>query len=222
MKSFGFLLFLLLCSVITFAQNKDVEVYEKKEGDKVIIMARNTGTADYSVKVNIKSQGMDVLPSASVEATVPGGFMKEMATITPRPGEIWSYGYDVSIMQTMAKPVTKTTTTTTQPGQSTTLKTDVNPQAKVEAPALSDAPVILYAKPGCGRCTYAKKQLNALGIKYLEVDTQSNSPEVPNMWSQLRNQGFTGGSVTMPVIRVNGTYHYDIKDMDGLINSIKG
>src|SRR5215204_1708940 len=115
MKSIGFALVFLLTSIFTYAQKPDVEVYEKKEGEKVIVIARNTGKSDYNVKINISSQGMDVTPASIVEASVPGGFMKEMAVITPRPGEIWSYDYNVTITQTIAKTPAKTSTTGTTP-----------------------------------------------------------------------------------------------------------
>ena len=66
-----------------------------------------------------------------------------------------------------------------------------------------------------------EKKLDGLNIQYLEIDTHSESPEVNNMWAQMREQGFGGGSVTMPVIRVNGKYHYDIKDLDGFVQKLK-
>ena len=221
MRSTGFIFFFIMMTSLLFAQNKDVEVYEKKEGDKVIVMARNTGKTEYAVKVTITSEGMDVAPSPIVQATIPGGYMKELATLKPRPGELWSYGYDVSIMQTVAKTTPKSPDAPVATSQNTSaeLTTQINQQPN-EA-SLSDAAIILYSKAGCGRCTFAKKQLNSLGIQYLEIDTKSNSPEVPNMWAQMRNQGFKGGSVTMPVIRVNGQYHYDIKDIEGFVAKLK-
>lgn len=226
MKSIGFSIVFLLTSIVAYSQKPDVEVYEKKEGEKVFVMARNTGKSDYKVKINISSQGMDVTPSSVVEASIPAGFMKEMAVITPRPGEIWSYDYNVTITQTVAKPSTNTPTTSNPSPTSTPKQPSANAVHTSQGTAapvsnLSSADIILYAKPGCGRCTFAKKQMNSLGITYIEVNTQSDSPEVPNMWSQMRNQGFTGGSVTMPVMRVKGQYHYDIKDLESFIGKLK-
>ena len=63
--------------------------------------------------------------------------------------------------------------------------------------------------------------MNELGIEYFEVNTQSTSPEVPNMWSQMRSQGFPGGSVTMPVVRVHGKYYYDIKNLQEFVSNLK-
>jgi len=226
MKSRVLLFIGLFISFFGFSQNQDVQVYEKKEGDKVIVIARNTGKVDYAVKINITSEGMDVTPSTIVEASIPAGHMKEMATITPRPASTWSYSYDVTITQTIIKPAGKTPPTNTSPTApskqpNTTSPTQPMEKSAVTTPALSDARIILYSKPGCGRCTMARNRLTSLGIEFFEVNTHSDSPEAPNMWAQMRSQGFAGGSVTMPVIRVDGKYHYDIKDLEGFISKLK-
>ena len=224
MKSILISLISLFLTTAIFGQKPEVEVYEKKEGDKTLIIARNTGKSESTVKLTITSQGMYVVPSSVVEAKVPAGFMKEMATITPRPGELWSYSYDVSITQSVSKPTSTpaTSTTPSSPKSTVTTTTSNTPQKiSTQDPSLSNADIILYAKPGCSRCTYAKKQLTSLGIAFLEVDTHSDSPEVPNMWAQMRSQGFKGGSVTMPVIRVKGQYHYDIPDLGSFISKLK-
>jgi len=36
----------------------------------------------------------------------------------------------------------------------------------------------------------------------------------------LRDGGFTGDSVTMPVVKVNGKLHYNIKDLTGFVNGL--
>lgn len=228
MKTFSIIFIGLFISSFVYSQKQDVQVYEKKEGEKIIVIARNIGTTEYSVKVNITSEGMNVVPSSIVTAVVPAGHMKEMATISPIPGAIWSYSYDVTINKQATRPSSTTTTTITppsdppQPKQPTpTPKTQTTQKTTSAGPALSDANIVLYSKPGCGRCTMARNRLTAMGIEFFEVNTHSDSPEAPNMWAQMRNQGFAGGSITMPVIRVSGKYHYDIKDLEGFINKLK-
>jgi glutaredoxin len=200
------------------AQQKDIEVFEKKDGIKNIVYARNTGKVSYLVTINITSQGMDVTPSSKAEAVVPAGFMKEMATIVPRPGEGWSYGYEVSFTE-YAGELPKTTT----PSKTDAPLTSTPTPAKTPAPApeLSSAPIIVYTQAGCGRCSTVKKEMNAKGISFLEVDVNSSSPEVADMWKKLRDGGFTGTSVTMPVVKVDGKLHYNIKDLMGFVAGLK-
>ena len=90
---------LLFLHVAVFAQQKDISVFEKKDGDKNIVVARNTGKVPYLVTLDIHASGMIVQPGLKTETVVPAGYMKDLATLTPTPGEAWTYGYDVSYIQ---------------------------------------------------------------------------------------------------------------------------
>ena len=213
-----FILFLVLST--GFAQKQDIEIFEKKEGSKTIVIARNVGKIDYTVSLSITASGMDVSPSTNIEAVIPAGFMKEMANLTPRPGESWEYGYDVSFTKSISKTDIQPTPAPQEPKTSATAKTITNTPAPA-APDLTKADIVLYSKPGCSRCSFVKKQLESQGIAFEEFNTASSSPEINNMWAQLRNSGFTGGSVTMPVVRANGKYYYNIPDLAGFVEKLK-
>lgn len=220
MKHFVLLVAALLLHLSGYSQKNDIEIFEKKDGNKNIVVARNIGKVSYLVTLSINSKGMNVTPGAEVEAVVPAGFMKEMATLVPRPGESWSYGYDVSFTEYAGEPLK---TNPAGPGQPEAPMTPSVTPAAPSAPkaALSSAPIIVYTQAGCGRCSSVKSQMKAKGIVYEEVDVNSGSPEVANMWKQLRDGGFTGDSVTMPVVKVNGKLHYNIKDLTGFVSSLK-
>ncbi len=230
MKLYTFLLATLLFSHSGFAQQKDIEVFEKKDGNKNIVVARNTSKTSYMVTVVITATGMDVTPSTTVEAVIPGGYMKEMATLVPRPGEGWSYGYEVSFVEyTVALPKSSPMASPTQGSKppatanTTPLKTPTTAKAPAspQETSLTSAPIVVYSQAGCGRCSFVKKDLTTRGVKFVEIDVNSPSPEVNNMWQQLRDGGFNGDSVTMPVVRVDGQYHYNIKDLAGFVATLK-
>ena len=230
MKMYTFLLAALLFSHSGFTQQKDIEVFEKKDGNKNIVVARNTSKTSYMVTVVINAKGMDVTPSTTVEAVIPGGYMKEMATLVPRPGEGWSYGYEVSFVEyTGALPKSTPTSSSTQGSKpsavatTTPLQTPTPAKAPVspEQTSLTSAPIVVYSQAGCGRCSFVKKDLDSKGVKYVEIDVNSPSAEVNNMWQKLRDGGFDGNSITMPVMRVDGQYHYNIKDLAGFVGTIK-
>ncbi len=220
-----FLYSILGCIVLTVAvhaQAKDLTVFEKKEGNANIVFARNTGKVPYLVTIRITATGMDVKPGMQVEGVVPAGHMKEMATITPRPGESWSYGYEVSYMDASTLPPAASATDANISGDPATTSGAENvvvPPAPT--PALSNSDLILYTKSGCSRCTLVKKELQSKGIAFEEVDINTVSPEVNHMWSQLRAGGFTGDSVTLPVVRTKGKYHYNIKDLMGFVQGLQ-
>lgn len=203
-----------------YAQQKDITIFEKKEGDQNIVIARNTGKVAYLVTLNITSTGMQVTPGMKVEAVVPAGHMKEMAGLTPIPGKSWSYGYEVSFMEFNGQLPSSNSPGYSIVDQETVPAAPV-PSASESNEALTDSPIVVYTKPGCGRCSMVKKEMNAKGISYTEIDISGTSPEVNHMWKQLREHGFAGNSVTMPVVRVNGQYHYDIKDLMGFVGKLK-
>lgn len=220
MKLYSILIAALLALTTAVAQDSDIEVFEKKEGNKNIVFARNTGKVDYLVTVSITAKGMDVTPGIAVEAVVPAGFMKQLATLTPRPGEAWSYGYDVSYMEYTGQEVKSPSTPTTPTGTTSTPSLGATPPPTPKA-ELSSAPIIVYTQVGCGRCATVKKEMKAKGIAFEEVDVNSGSPEVNAMWKNLRDGGFTGDNVTMPVVKVNGKLHYNIKDLAGFVDGLK-
>jgi glutaredoxin len=207
--------FMMLHPVI--GQQQDITIFEKKEGNKNIVMARNTGKVAYLVSLNITATGMDVLPDKKVEAVVPAGHMKEMATITPRPGESWSYGYDVSFMEHTGQPVKSTTTPSAPSAEESGASL---PVPAIEPAPSTDGSIIVYTQKGCGRCATVKRELTSKGIAYKEVDVNSGAPEVNTMWKELRDTGFSGNSVTMPVVKANGQLYYNIKDLMGFVNGL--
>jgi len=233
MKFFAFLLATLLFSHHAIAQDNDIEVFEKKDGNKNIVVARNVSKTSYLVTIEITAKGMDVTPSMTVESVVPGGYMKEMATLVPRPGEGWSYGYEVSFVEYTGQAPKANSSSSTSPATPSTTSTDAKPATSTTAAAtvkvpvtpaatnLTSAPIVIYTQAGCGRCAFVKKDLTSRGVKFVEIDVNSSSPEVNNMWQKLREGGFNGDSITMPVVRVDGEYHYNIPDLPGFVATIK-
>ncbi len=233
MKRTWILLLMTLLTGFMYAQQQDIQVYEKKEGSKVTVMARNIGKVSYKVTLQIDAKGIDVSPSTTALSVVPAGTIKQMALLIPRQGEEWSYSYEVSYMEyTGTADNTKTGRMGSAPndggsmsaGSSSEPVKDVTAQSSLTptAPAtLSEARIIVYTKPGCSRCEYVKKQLTEKKVSHEIVDVSVPSAEVNDMWKKLRESGFTGESVTMPVIRVDGQYHYNIKDLSQFTADLK-
>lgn len=208
-------LFILIGSGTTIQAQNDISIFEKKEGQTNIVYARNIGKVDYLVTLKITSEGMKVTPGASVEAVVPAGKMKEMARITPIPGQAWSYGYEVSYMEYTGQPLPEPAKKTDEEPSTSGgghLQTLASSGETVTSDIAEDE-LVLYTKPGCGRCATARKTLTTKGVAFVELDVNSGSPEVQLMWRKLREGGFQGNSVTMPVIRSNGEYHYNISNL---------
>lgn len=226
MRSVLAMCFALLLATMAISQDQDIQVFEKKDGNKNIVVARNIGKVSYLVTLSIQASGMDVTPGIEVEAVVPAGYMKELATLTPRPGQAWSYGYDVSFVEYTGQAIKSAPkaepelTSNTQPSSTVTPNKKPVPAAASSA-GQNDAAVVIYTQEGCGRCAFVRKELTAKGVAYREIDVNSGAPEVNEMWKKLRDGGFNGDSVTMPVVSLNGELYYNIKDLQGFVNGIK-
>ena len=214
----GFLFVWLLLGVHVFAQQKEITVFEKKEGERTVLVARNIGKVPYLVTLNIHATGMNVIPGLKTETVVPAGYMKDLATLSPMPGEAWTYGYEVAYIQYTGD----NTATTKDTSSDVAITTSDNKQTSSNTTSTIDKnEIVIYSKPGCSRCSFVKKNLTDKGIKFREVDVTSGAAEVNDMWMNLRHSGFTGESVTMPVVKVKGQYHYNIKDLQVLVNSVE-
>lgn len=206
MKFIFSLLTLLLFQNLSSVQAQDIQVFERKDGKKNIVVARNIGKIGYTVTIKVTSTGMNVTPSATVEAQLPPGTMKDMVTIEPIPGEAWSYSYEASYQEIVANQPKTATGAPTGPGSSASI--------------LPEEAMIVYTKEGCGRCAMVKKDLTFRGIEFTEVDVNGTSPEVTHMWDQLRSMGYAGASITLPVVRLDGKYHYNIPDLKSFLSKI--
>ena len=59
--------------------------------------------------------------------------------------------------------------------------------------------IIVYSKPNCMSCNFAKKYLNDKGVKYEEIDVFKDVEAL----AMLRDKGFS----QMPVVSMDGEFH---------------
>jgi len=84
----------------------------------------------------------------------------------------------------------------------------------------TSAQLTIFTKPGCGRCAYTIEYLKTNSIAYTEYSTSDKSNNA-KMWSTLRDSGkFKGGSISMPVVVMNGETYYSIPNLKEFTESI--
>ena len=59
--------------------------------------------------------------------------------------------------------------------------------------------IIVYSKPNCMQCSFAKKYLNDKGIAFEEIDVFEDAEAL----AMLRDKGFS----QMPVVSIEGDFH---------------
>lgn len=84
----------------------------------------------------------------------------------------------------------------------------------------TSAQLTIFTKPGCGRCAYTIEYLKKNNISYTEYSTSDKNNNT-KMWSALRESGkFKGGSISMPVVVINGETYFSIPDLKEFTESI--
>src|SRR6476659_589344 len=74
--------------------------------------------------------------------------------------------------------------------------------------------LIVFFRPGCSRCETFRMMLDENCIPYTSVDMSTDDPRIPQMWKDIQNQGFNGGTIHYPVIRHHGIVIWDMIDMN--------
>lgn len=80
--------------------------------------------------------------------------------------------------------------------------------------------IVVYGQPGCPRCTMAKEYFDTNEIPFEYCDITTDKAAYQQMSSRLFESGFQGGQFIMPVIYVDETAHYSIKDLEGFLDGV--
>jgi glutaredoxin len=211
MSRLAILVFVLFTTLSLSAQ-KDIQLLEREENGLTIISAKNISKTDYQLTLTIESTGV-VNHAMPYPHLLKAGMTADMVTVTPQPGIALSYKTSVSFTAASG-PMTVTT-----PAES-----DANaeaPKGEQSTDAQRDIEgIVLYTKPGCGRCRVAKDHLRSLKAQFTEIDITKQSAEVNALWTGLREQGLKGNSVMTPVIARDGIYYHEITDIRTFLDEL--
>lgn len=212
MQRFSILLF-VLCTALSLSAQKDIQLIERQEHGFIIISAKNISKTDHQLTLTVESTGVTLSRPMPYSHFLKAGKTEELVTLTPEKGKAMSYKASVSFTT-----VSNTFNTESQPisDGSTHSKTAITPETQRER----IEGIVLYTKPGCGRCTVARQHLNALSKPFTEIDITQQSSEINALWSGLRNQGLKGNRVTTPVIAKDGIYYHEIPDIRKFLDDL--
>lgn len=192
MKSIFWMLF--FCLTITVVQAQDeVEVYEKLENNKVLIMGKNNLNEAIELTLQLQYKGYissDVYPKKVV---INGGQELVLTTLTNNPKVPCEYGTSVSykkVNPTQNKRVTRTT------------GIQINP-----------VKVNVFTKDDCPRCAFVIEELEKNGVVFLELNTTVAPSNNDLMFEKLKEAGYKENNIQMPVVVNKGQVYYNIKDL---------
>lgn len=200
-------IFLVLFHLTATAQ-KDIQLFTKEVDSTTIICATNVSKTDYEITLKIESNGVELSKPMPLSQLLKAGATEELVVLTPRPGQAWSYNTSLSF-----KPV--------QNLEEIFPITEEDLKANQRKDTIAYVPgLVLYTKPGCGRCTTAINHLKSRKVAFTEIDLEKASVEVNMMWSGLGRQGFQKRSVLTPVIAKDGVYYADVQDLVAFLDKL--
>jgi glutaredoxin len=185
---------LFFCLTITVVHAQDeVEVYEKLENNKVLIMGKNNLNEAIELTLQLQYKGYmssDVYPKKVV---INGGQELVLTTLTNNPKVLCEYGTSVSykkVNPTQNKRVTRTT------------GIQINP-----------VKVNVFTKDDCPRCAFVIEELEKNGVVFLELNTTIAPSNNDLMFEKLKEAGYKENNIQMPVVVNKGEVYYNIKDL---------
>jgi glutaredoxin len=186
---------------ISATAQEEVEVYEKQDGNKVLLMAKNNLDEAVEVTLNVMYKGYttkDVFPKVIV--------LKEkeeviMTTLVIPPGTQCEYGTSVSykkVNKTQNKRITRTT------------GVQINP-----------VKVNVFTKDDCARCAFVIEQFEKNNVVFLELNTSIAPSNNELMFEKLKEAGYKDNQIQMPVVVHKGEVFYNIKDLKAFVEKFK-
>ncbi len=80
--------------------------------------------------------------------------------------------------------------------------------------------LMVFTQKGCSRCEYTIDFLKTKGIKFTEYPTEDNANN-SKMWSLVEQTAKSEvNNLKMPVIIVDGTAHYSIKNLEEFLEKL--
>lgn len=219
----------MLFSFSSFAQNA-IELVEEKTDKGIVLTAVNTTDQSVEVILTLNSSGFGLKKEEKFVEVIDAKAKIEMVTLVPMPGRNCTYSANVAYSSKTEAPVTqrvtttrKTTTTSAPVAKQSTpaAKKQVAQKAKPENPMTGKKGIVVYSKNGCGRCDYVTKYLSDNNIPFTDLNITTDKEADDQMGKVLFANGFKGGSFTTPVITVDESVHYNIKDLKSFLAKLK-
>lgn len=185
----------MVCVLFLFSYAKaqdEVEVYQKEEGNKVIIMGKNNLDEEVEVTLKIDYKGYktsDVYPKM---VTLGKKEEKALTTLTAPPNTACEYGISLSYKKKVSgnKKVTRTT------------GIQINP-----------VKVNVFTRDDCPRCQYVIETFDKNKVVFLELNTTIAPDNLDLMFEKLNANGYKSTQVQMPVVIYKDKIYYNIENL---------
>ena len=242
-KSLVVLAFLVLVVGFLFAQ-EDILLDKVEEGHRTLIYAINKTEDFQEVRLELSLEHVEIDRLMPIVDTIEPGERRKLVVLTPDHLKKWKYNttYTSRVVDSVVATAPQhaaeekvhqivVQSSSSKIGSfSAPIDPDDGPvpDKYLDKPMSSDEPpvkevtsdIILYGQKGCPRCAQTKKMLDEKGIAYKYMDIGINKKAQTAMQTAMFENGFEGGTFTLPVLVTGDTAYYSIKDLNGLVEKL--
>lgn len=198
-----------------------IEIIEEKVGTtQMYFYAISSIDEPIEFTFNMALSGATADVKLPISKVLHKGEKTLLTKVTIDPNVEWSYETSSSYKKVRKIVATPTKDMT---GDKTTGKTGNADETnrRFTAVQMNTQKINLFTKDGCGRCSFVKEYLDKNKISYVELNTSMHQPNNELMFAELEKAGFTGGSVTMPVVVYKGKLSYSIQNLQAFVETLK-
>lgn len=203
--------FLIICLVcilngVVLAQKEDIEIEEERTASHIKLFGVNNTVDDLNLTFNLDLVGFTTDQNLPVQVVLKPNIRQYLVTLTAPKGVQCQYNSSISYKKIKKQSPEKAIT-----GKNTkTTGTQINPSK-----------INVFTMNGCARCEYVIKYLEDNKIPFLELNTTLHQPNNDLMFEKVKETGFKGENVQMPVIVNKGKVDFNIKNIQDFVKSMK-
>ena len=205
MKYFIFLHICLL-HISLNAQKQDIEIEEERDATQIRLFAVNNTTDDLDLTFHLDISGFTINEKLPIIVVLNPNVRQYLVTLTAPKGVRCQYNSSISY-----KKIKKQAPSDSNAGKNT----------KTTGTQINSTKINVFTMNGCARCAYLIKYLQDNKIPFLELNTTIHQPNNDLMFEKLKETGFKGKNVQMPVIVNKGKVDFNIKNIQEFVKSMK-
>lgn len=206
MKKYVSIIALVLITLISYSQEKEIEVISSKDDKGFILSAKNNTNVQYEVLLTVFPKNLKGY-SKPIKKLVPANSsiqMTKLLFIRNKPSSL-KYNYSFKQMLTAAEKAN--------------FKNELNKKVVTELKNMSEG-IVVFSKDGCSRCHYTTSFLLNNEIDFRLINTSTNNSLNKLMWELVKAKTPSIEKLTMPVILVKGKLSYNIENLKEMVSNL--
>lgn len=223
-----FILPFLLASIMLiptniFGQKNMIEIIEEKQGDKIIVKAKNLSSAEIQLSLELTSKGFGLKSKEVFEEKIAPKQTQTIVKLIPQANKSWSYNISTSY-KTLSNTPAASKTQERNLEKNAADVADNNQKGLAQESTIEKLydkdDIVIYTKDKCGRCHRTITMLKASNIPFKERNITKNKKYHQEISTLLMENDFPGGAFTTPAIISGSELHYNIKDLESFVSEL--